>query len=145
MEAAFMFKSIVVPVDTGEPSSWAKALPTAIALAKANGAQLTITTVIPNVRAMVQAEWSIIAFQDMADTAHAQLGSIIGEFPDAPEVTTEVGCGSIWRGILEIAERVGADLIVLSSHRPAMKDYLIGANAVNVVRHAPCSVMVVRD
>lgn len=140
-----MFKSIIVPVDTREPSSWAKALPAAISLAKANGALLTVATVIPNVKAMVQAEWSVIAFQDMVETAHAQLGSIIGEFPEAADATTEVGSGSIWRGIIEIAKRAEADLIVLASHRPAMKDYLIGANAVNVVRHAPCSVLVVRD
>jgi nucleotide-binding universal stress UspA family protein len=37
-----------------------------------------------------------------------------------------------------------ADLIVVGSHRPAMKDYLLGTNAARVVRHAHCSVLVVR-
>ncbi|TPQ46867.1 universal stress protein UspA, partial [Prosthecomicrobium hirschii] len=35
--------------------------------------------------------------------------------------------------------------IVVSSHRPSMATYLIGSNAAKIVRHAPCSVMVVRD
>ena len=36
------------------------------------------------------------------------------------------------------------DLIVMASHRPELKDYLIGPNAARVVRHADCSVQVVR-
>ncbi|MBT6187404.1 MAG: universal stress protein, partial [Rhodospirillales bacterium] len=31
------------------------------------------------------------------------------------------------------------------SHRPALKDYLLGPNAAQVVRHADVSVLVVRD
>lgn len=140
-----MFRSILVAVDTQEPSTWAKALPVAISLAKTYGARLAVATVIPDLRAMAQAEWSTIAYQDLVRTTHAQLGSLLAEFPDAAGATTEVANGSIWRGILEVAEQTGTDLIVLASHRPAMKDYLIGANAVSVVRHAACSVLVVRD
>ncbi len=39
---------------------------------------------------------------------------------------------------------VPADLIVMASHRPEMKDYLLGSNAGHIVLHAPCSVFVVR-
>jgi nucleotide-binding universal stress UspA family protein len=39
---------------------------------------------------------------------------------------------------------VNADLIVMASHKPTVTDYLLGANAAHVVRHAGCSVMVVR-
>jgi nucleotide-binding universal stress UspA family protein len=39
----------------------------------------------------------------------------------------------------------GADLIVVGSHRPVMSDYLLGSNAKTIVRHAQCSVLVVRD
>lgn len=34
---------------------------------------------------------------------------------------------------------------MLASHRPGTRDNLIGANAVHVVRHTPCSVLVVRE
>ncbi len=33
----------------------------------------------------------------------------------------------------------------IGSHRPELKDYLLGPNAARVVRHANCSVLVVRD
>ena len=39
----------------------------------------------------------------------------------------------------------GADLIVIGSHRPAMSTYLLGSNAKTIVRHAKCSVLVLRD
>jgi len=46
---------------------------------------------------------------------------------------------------LAVAEEAVADLIVVGSHRPAMKDYLLGTNAARVVRHARCSVLVARE
>ena len=52
---------------------------------------------------------------------------------------------SIYAEILGIAEEAGADLVVVGSHRPAMKDYLLGTNAGRVVRHARCSVLVARE
>jgi nucleotide-binding universal stress UspA family protein len=33
---------------------------------------------------------------------------------------------------------------VIGSHRPSMAIYLIGSNAARIVRHAKCSVLVVR-
>ena len=47
--------------------------------------------------------------------------------------------------IITTAERMGADLIVMASHRPHMQDHLIGPNATKVVGHSSCTVMVVRD
>jgi nucleotide-binding universal stress UspA family protein len=45
--------------------------------------------------------------------------------------------------ILDASNRFGADLILMASHRPELKDYLLGPNASRVVRHAQCSVLVV--
>ena len=52
--------------------------------------------------------------------------------------------GGIYHEVLEEAKSIGADLIVMSSHRPAMKTYFLGSNAGHVVRYAKCSVLVVR-
>jgi nucleotide-binding universal stress UspA family protein len=43
-----------------------------------------------------------------------------------------------------LQEPAEADLIVMASHRPAMKTYFLGSNAGHVVRYASCSVLVVR-
>jgi universal stress protein F len=52
---------------------------------------------------------------------------------------------SMYAEILGVAEEAEADLVVVGSHRPAMKDYLLGTNAARVVRRARCSVLVARE
>jgi len=48
------------------------------------------------------------------------------------------------REIIAYAEEVGADCIIVGSHKPELQDYLLGSTAARVVRHAPCSVHVLR-
>ena len=48
-------------------------------------------------------------------------------------------------GSMPSLRKAEADLIVVGSHRPAMRDYLLGTNAARVVRHAHCSVLVARE
>jgi nucleotide-binding universal stress UspA family protein len=52
--------------------------------------------------------------------------------------------GGIYHEVLEEAKAMNADLIVMSSHRPAMRSYFLGSNAGHIVRYALCSVLVVR-
>src|SRR5690606_1061672 len=54
--------------------------------------------------------------------------------------------GVIYRVILHYARQVKCDLVVMSSGRKVdLDDFLLGPNAARVVRHAKCSVLVVRD
>jgi universal stress protein F len=43
-----------------------------------------------------------------------------------------------------MAEKINADLIIMPAHRLKLQDYLLGTNTAKVVRHALCSVLVVR-
>ena len=139
-----MFNSIVIPFDTEECDTWSAILPTALSIIENYKPKITLCTVIPELAPMMDAEWLALGSRQMTDNARAQFASLVSEHPELSGAAIEVASGSIWRGIVEIAARASADLIVLASHRPAMKDYLLGANAVSVVRHASCSVMVVR-
>lgn len=137
-----MYSHILLAIDLDQPGSWEKAMPVALALGRCFAAPITLCTVVPDAEAELEAEWSAAAYREMIDTARARLRNLARE--QGADMAAEVGLGSIWGGILDTAERVGADLIVLASHKPAMKDYLLGANASRVVRSAPCSVLVVR-
>jgi len=64
---------------------------------------------------------------------------------DPARVSSIVRQGGIHQEILEEANAINADLIVMSSHRPAMRTYFLGSNAGHVVRYAKCSVLVVRN
>ncbi len=46
--------------------------------------------------------------------------------------------------ILDEADERDSDLIIIASHHPGIKDYLIGSTASRVVRHADCSVLINR-
>lgn len=139
-----MYRSILVPVDLAEPSSWSKALPVAVSLAHAYGSRLTLGNVVTDAAARHEAQWSVSAYRQLVDVAQARLHMLARECGfEHPAIF--VGRGSVGGGILEMARDAEADLIVLASHRPGMRDYLIGANASYVVRHATCSVLVVRE
>ena len=63
---------------------------------------------------------------------------------EASRISGVVRQGGIYHEILEEAATIKADLIVMTSHRPAMRTYFLGSNAGHVVRYAKCSVLVVR-
>jgi nucleotide-binding universal stress UspA family protein len=141
-----MYKTILVPIDLSEPSSWDKALPVAADLTRSYGAQLHAVTVIRNLDAIWKTQYSLSAYETMIADAEIRLAAVLSDaVPHRLNPRSAVRHGSVYGEILQFARDIGADLIVMASHRPEMKDYLIGANAARVVRHAVCSVLVVRE
>jgi len=55
-----------------------------------------------------------------------------------------VRTGRSYSSILDVADEKEAELIIIASHRPGLQDYFLGSTASKVVRHAKCSVLVVR-
>jgi nucleotide-binding universal stress UspA family protein len=139
-----MFKNVFIPVDLDDPTSSSKALSTAVAMARSSDTPLTLGTVIPDWKAVRDAQWSPLTYRDMHEQAEIRLRRIAADCGYALH-NVLVGGGSVGAGIVDLAERAQADLIVLASHRPGLRDYLIGAHALHVVRHAKCSVCVVRN
>jgi nucleotide-binding universal stress UspA family protein len=80
--------------------------------------------------------------QGEADRRLAELAAKV-QLP-AERVSAVVRLGSVYNEVLDEAEKTGADLVVIGSHRPTMATYLLGSNASTIVRHAKCSVLVVR-
>lgn len=60
------------------------------------------------------------------------------------KVEIEVRKGGSYANIIESSEENKAGLIIINSHRPGFKDYLLGSTAAKVVRHAQCPVLVER-
>ncbi len=142
-----MTKSILLPIDLNQESSWARALPIALKLADAENAELNLFTAIPDYGMSLVGSFFPA---DHAKKALAEAEKALDEFvganiPADKKVNTRVRHGTIYKEILKAADKFGSDLIVLASHRPETKDYLLGPNAARVVRHATQSVYVVRD
>jgi nucleotide-binding universal stress UspA family protein len=141
-----MYKHILVPVDIADPALAKPAVATAVDMARNAGATVRLVHVVPLTSGMLieyvppdfEAEQRRAAEEALAEIAR-----------DTGLSDTQVSCavrqGGIYHEVLEEAKTMGADLIVMSSHRPAMRTYFLGSNAGHIVRYAPCSVLVVRE
>ena len=141
-----MYASILCPVDLSDEHSWSKALPTAVQLAETFGATLHVMTVVPSFGLPMVGQYFPEGFEaKMRAEAARHLDEFCAAHLPADLATKRIVAeGKIYQEILRAAEAIRADLIVMGSHRPELSDYLLGPNAARVVRHAPCSVMVVR-
>ncbi len=72
------------------------------------------------------------------------MSEFMAEHEAASEAKGHVAHGTIYDEIMKAADKLDCDLILMGSHRPELKDYLLGPNAVRIVRHANQSVFVVR-
>jgi nucleotide-binding universal stress UspA family protein len=142
-----MYANILVPVDLSDKHSWRKALPTAIALCQAFQARLHVVTVVPDFGLPMVGQYFPEGYEDkLRQQTAKQLKALVGEqVPDELPTRRIVAEGKIYREILNTAKAVQADLIVMGSHHPELRDYLLGPNATKVMLHADCSVMVVRE
>jgi len=137
---------VLLPIDLSDPASWQKPLIESLALLGANGV-LHVASVLPEFGVSQVGSFFRRDFEREALKALGQGLSdwVAQNVPDAIEVHPHVLHGTIYDEILRAAEKLRVDVIVMGSHRPALKDYLLGPNAARVVRHAACSVYVVRD
>ncbi len=142
-----MFKKILVPVDLSEPDMTKLAVDAAVALAK--------TTPDSSIRLVNVQPLVPVAFVDyippnfdeeMREAAEKDLVDLAGKVDLPPaRVSSTVRFGAVYPEVLAEAEDWSGDLIVVGSHRPTMATYLLGSNAKTIVRHARCSVLVVRQ
>jgi nucleotide-binding universal stress UspA family protein len=140
-----MFKRILVPVDLADTDLAQSAIETAVSLAKASNGQVRLLNVIPPTPAML-AEYVPPDF-DARQRASAEEALVIVAKEsgiDVGHIGVAVRQGGVYHEVLEEAKTIHADLIVMSSHRPGMRNYFLGSNAGHVIRYATCSVLVVR-
>ncbi|NIA70201.1 universal stress protein [Pelagibius litoralis] len=142
-----MFKDILLPVDLGDRESQQKAVKAAVEFAKAFGSRLHVLTIVPDFGMSIVGGFFPKNFEEEAlEEANKQLHAFVAEVvPSDVKVQHIVAHGTIYEQILHFARETKVDLIVMASHRPELQDYLLGPNAARVVRHANCSVTVVRD
>src|ERR1700757_3350410 len=126
-----MFNSILVPIDLADTDLAKPAIATAATLSQTWSGSVRLLNVLPMTPVML-AEYVPADFDaQQRQTSEEALASVVRQ-------------GGIYHEILEEAAHVKADLIVMTSHRPAMRTYFLGSNAGHVVRYAKCSVLVVR-
>ena len=139
-----MYRNILVPLDLDQPKIWKGALSTACSLANCFGAKVTICSVVSSAEVIGSGEWIPISVEQQLFDARSRLEGLAADHKGDDALGVEVASATIAGGVIEIAERISADLIVLASHPPATRDYLLAANAIRIARRAPCSVLIAR-
>ena len=142
-----MYKNILLAIDLNDEIFCRKPLLSAVELARTFGARLHVLSVVREVEALLQAKTAPLGYDLIAADLENRIAALIRRVDASdlkPNIVVTHGV-SIYAEILGVAEEAEADLVVVGSHRPAMKDYLLGTNAARVVRHARCSVLVPRE
>ncbi len=142
-----MITTILVPIDFSEHSN--EALGTAIGLAKTLGANIHVAHVLhypvqftaPSELVIPQDLWTQVrdgAERELGDAARRVTGAGIS-------VETHLVEGPNAQAIVELAEKVGADLIVMGTRGlSGLKHVVLGSVAERTVRLAHCPVMTVK-
>jgi nucleotide-binding universal stress UspA family protein len=144
-----MYQQILVPIDLDEPDLGKRAIATAVMMARLSGGAVRLVNVLPRTPVTL-AEYVPLEFEmRQRKSAEEALVIVARETGlDAGRVSSSVRQGGVHQEILEEANAITADLIIMSSHRPhrpAVLTYFLGSNAGHVVRYAKCSVLVVRN
>jgi nucleotide-binding universal stress UspA family protein len=145
-----MFKHILVPADGSDNAH--RAIDKAIALAKAFDSKVTVIYVIDPYAftgvgtdfAYGQAEYLSAATAEGNDALRIAKESFAAAGIDVQ--TAVVEGHAVYKGILDTAERLKADLIVMGSHgRRGLEKLVLGSVTSQVLSHAHLPILVVRD
>jgi nucleotide-binding universal stress UspA family protein len=145
-----MFHRIVCALDLTDSSR--HTLDVALSLADETLARMTLIHLVESLPGEAAAQLCLAnpelgpLRRDLQQLAREHLHTMAAEHPMACELDEVVGFGTAWRGIVEEARRIHADLIVVGAHAHGpVARVLLGTTASHVVREAPCPVLVVRD
>lgn len=116
-------------------------------LAQATGAELALVTATKGSKTQVVKAGADTWIINDTDVAHQKLEELArtlrrdrdGDLP----ITCAVLEGHADKAIVAEAERIGADLIIVGNKRVHGPSRVLGAVALDIVRHAPCDVYIV--
>ena len=133
---------IVVPVDFSADSH--RAIHTALQLAPEPAAIHVVHVLFPLESASPGVLWGDVTDESRRQAAEKKLGELL-QADGVAGVSTAILIGDPGLEIADYAKRVGADLIVIPSHGyHGVKRLILGSVTERVLRHASCSVFVLR-
>lgn len=141
-----MYKNIVLPIDLST-SCWKIALPIALNFVHTFGSQLHLVKIIPDIGISILEEYLPKKWIRNQQANHAkQLDQIVEQYiPAEIKVQKFVGRGHVYTEIMNYANNVGADLLIVPTSRPQLQDYMLETAVSKIVRNAKTSVLIVRE
>lgn len=138
-------KHVLMPVDLAYPEVVRKEVEMALKLLAEDGVidMLYVDearihhSMVPTARGTAFSE----KHQAVLDTVQSMLEQFV---PAAHRGKSLIRTGVVFDEVVTQAKQTDVDAIVMASAKPKFRSYLLGSNAAKVVRHAHCSVFVVR-
>lgn len=139
-----MFKKVLIPVDVSVEDDTRKLLQLAKTLTDPWACEVHVVTVIPNVGMPIVGSYFEDDFETKSRKAVAE--RLLAAVEEAGiDAKAHIMLGTVYDSVIDHANKLDIDLIVIGAHQPELRDYLLGSNAARVVRHSKQSVLVVRD
>ncbi len=136
-----MYKNILVPIALDHGSNSKASIEIAKCLL-AEGGKITLLNVVIEIPAYVEMELLKESQLRWMKKFQTELEGLARDY--FPKADCKVVEGNPNHSILDYANAMENDCIVMASHRPGLQDYLIGSTAARVVRHAKCAVHITR-
>jgi nucleotide-binding universal stress UspA family protein len=145
-----MFRHILIPTDGSELAE--KAIRYGIALAKEQGAKITVLTVskpfhVVTLEPGMLADTPAVYARHVAERTEKFLGMVSQAVKTAgvPCETLSVEHEHPYQGIIDTAQKRESDLIIMSSHgRSGMSAIVLGSQTLKVLTHSKVPVLVYR-
>jgi nucleotide-binding universal stress UspA family protein len=87
---------------------------------------------------------SFVSDEDVDKAKALAKSRIVDRVQNVSGVQPVLLTGHSGRALTDYAAKVGADCILVGAHKPGLRDFFLGSTAARIVRHAPCSVHVLR-
>ncbi len=142
-----MFKKVLYPIDVSEGGLCRDALDEVVEEVHKWGATLYLIYVLPGFNMpLVASFFPKDAEKKARATAKTQLEAYIQEhIPEGLPVEPVLRQGTAYEEILAESRKQDIDLIIIPGQdHPSMEKWLLGTTTSKVVRHARCSVLVLR-
>jgi universal stress protein A len=139
-------KKVIVPVDFSDCSE--KTVRYALAFAEGSKAEVVFVHIVePYTPTPEMLLIDVASIESAAHrTAKKLLRRIVAKSELITQCSSEIRIGKPWVEIIRLAKELDADLIVVSTHgRTGLAHVLLGSTAEQIVRHAGCPVLVVRE
>lgn len=146
MSKPFDIKKILIPIDFSDTAMLA--LDHAVFMAERYNAEIIFLHVFESFSYQMEISQMLIDSVKVGDLVKGKLDELAKEThkKSGVNISTEAVTGSVATNIVEAAERLGADIIVMGTHGSSgFEEFFIGSNAYKVVSKSAIPVLSVQD
>lgn len=138
-----MYDRIIVAIDMARPQDLERAVEATARMARACDAEAWMVAITGQAKPH-EGSHDAEAFERKLEDFAAEKGETYGITFKTRVILTADAYSDLKKRLYEAIDELQADLIVLSSHEPGFREYVLPSTSGSLVKHARCSVLVVR-